>query len=239
MKTRLFFATLGLIAIAQVQATEPVKLTGSLINTSAVHYYDEPIAFEERNIMFYVFLDGTFEFNTEPTVQVDYLSRRGNPHYTEPRGTRIERDAQGRIRRIGNVFISYAFDGQVKRIGSVFIEYNRGRMERIGNLKIFYARHGIQLVGQVKFGNNHYQNSYYSSNWTSFSIPYGYTAWEYGYYDPFFHSQDFYNNYESVNEDSDFYYFKSKDNGTKEGTIIKQKKADRSTQNENRRKVSY
>lgn len=238
MKTKLFFAALVLVAIAKVNATEPVFQTGNQTKINHFGNYDEPIAFEERDIMFYVFLDGTFDFNTEPTAYVDYVSRRGNPRYDDPRGTRIERDAQGRIRRIGNVFISYAYDGQVKRIGSVFIEYNRGRMERIGNLKIMYTRYGIQFAGTVKGFNGHHNSPYYANQWSSFSYPNGYTVWEYGYYDPFFQSQDFYNNYESVNEDSDFYYFKSKENGTKEGNVIKQKKAENSRGNETRRKVS-
>lgn len=236
MKTKLILAGLGLFAMFNMQAQRPVQ-TGAFNNQHQTDYFDEPIAFEERDIMFYVFLDGTFDFNTEPTTYVDYVSRRGNTHYDEPRGIRIERDAQGKIRRIGNVFISYAYDYQVKRIGSVFIEYNRGRMERIGNLKIMYTRYGVQFAGNVK-GGYYNNNHYYTNNWNSFSYPNGYTVWEYGYYDPFFHSQEFYNNYESVNEDSDFYYFKSKDKGTKEGNIIKQKKAENSRNNETRRKVS-
>ena len=238
MKTKLILAGLGLFAMFNMQAQRPIQ-TGAFNNQHYNDYFDEPIAFEERDIMFYVFLDGSFDFNTEPTTQVDYIYKRGNRHYTAPRGIRIERDAQGNIRRIGNVFISYGYDGQVKRIGSVFIEYDRGRMQRVGNLKIIYTRNGVHFAGNVKGRYGYYQNNpHFTYNWSSFNPSYHYTTWEYGYYDPFFHSQDFYDNYESVNEDSDFYYFKSKDKGTKEATIIKQKKAEQSEQNETRRKVS-
>jgi len=234
MKTRLLLAGLGLFAIFNMTA-QRLNHTGGFINTSSVDYYDEPIQFEERNIMFYVFLNGDFDFNTEPTVQVDYISRRGNQHQDAPRGIRIERDAQGRIRRIGNVFISYSFDGQVKRIGSVFISYSRGRMDQVGNLRIVYNRYGISFIGSVKGYYSSY-NPYYSNQWTSFNNGH-YVTWEYGYYDSFFNSNDFYNDYESFNEDDQYYYFKSKNSGRDEGQIIKRKKENLSTRNETRRQV--
>ena len=234
MKTRLTLVALGLFAIISMRAIEPIK-TGEFINRSSIDYYDEPIQFEERGIMFYVFLNGDFDFNTEPTVQVDYLYKRGNSHYVAPRGIRIERDAQGRIRRIGNVFISYSFNNQVKRIGTVYIEYFRDRMERIGNLRIIYGRYGIRFEGSVK-GYSYNNNPYYSNGWTSFNNGH-FVTWEYGYYDNFFSSHDFNNNYENYDEDSDYYYFRSKDKDAKEGTIIKRKKENKSTKNESRRKL--
>ena len=234
MKTKLLLAGLGLFAMFNMTA-QRLNHTGGFINTSSVDYYDEPIQFEERNIMFYVFLNGDFDFNTEPTVQVDYISKRGNHHQAAPRGIRIERDAQGRIRRIGNVFISYSFDGQVKRIGSVFISYSRGRMDQVGNLRIVYNRYGISFIGSVKGYYSSY-NPYYSNQWTSFNNGH-YVTWEYGYYDSFFNSNDFYNDYESFNEDDQYYYFKSKNSERDEGQIIKRKKENLSTRNESRRQV--
>ncbi|MCC6700945.1 MAG: hypothetical protein IT221_05460 [Fluviicola sp.] len=234
MKTRLLLAGLGLLAMFNMQAQRTTH-TGGFINTSSVDYYDEPIQFEERNIMFYVFLNGDFDFNTEPTVQVDYVYRRGNQHQAAPRGIRIERDAQGRIRRIGNVFISYTFDGQVKRIGSVFISYFRDRMDKVGNLSIIYGRYGISFMGSVKGYYSSY-NPHYSSNWTSFNDGH-YVTWEYGYYDSFFNTHDFYNDYESFNEDDQYYYFKSKDSGKNDAQIIKRKKENLSTRNETRRQI--
>ena len=187
--------------------------------------------------MFYVFLNGDFDFNTEPTVHVDYLYKRGNSQnqsYHEPRGIRIERDSQGRIRRIGNVFISYSFDNQVKRIGTVYIQYHRGRMEQIGNMRIIYGRYGLSFRGSVK---GHYvsHNPYYSNNWTSLNNGH-FVTWEYGYYDSFFSSNDFHQGYENYDEDDNFYYFRTKGN-KKEGQIIKRKKENNSHKNESRRKM--
>lgn len=233
MKAKLLLAGLGILAMFNLQAQRPVQTGG--FNNHYQNDFDEPIEFEERDIMFYVFLDGSFDFNTEPTVYVDYISRRGNTHTQTNRGIRIERDAQGKIRRIGNVFISYSYDGKVKKIGSVYITYDRGRMESVGNLDIVYNRYGIEFFGSVK-GRNYYGSPYYSSNWNSFNNGF-YVTWEYGYYDTFFTSNDFYNNYESFNEDSDFYYFRTKDNGKDEGKIIKRKKENLSSRNESRRQL--
>lgn len=232
MKTKLFLSGLGLFAMLNTFAVEPAK-TGAFDNTSYTDYYDEPIAFEERGIMFYVFLDGEFDFNTEPTVQVDYISKRGNSHIAIKKGVRIERDAQGRIRRVGNVFISYTYDGKVKKIGSVYIDYFRGRMEQVGNLRIVYGRFGVDYVGSVKGGYYSYNNNnpYYSDHWTSYNNGH-YVTWEYGYYDSYFNTSDFHNNYESFDEDSNYYYFRTKDTGEKEGTIIKRKKENLSSRNE-------
>lgn len=233
MKANLLLAGLALTAICNLHAQRPIQTGG--FNNHYQNGFDEPIEFEERNIMFYVFLNGSFDFNTEPTVYVDYISRSGNVHIQTKKGIRIERDAQGKIRRIGNVFISYSFDGKVKKIGSVYITYDRGRMESVGNLDIVYSRHGIQFFGSVK-GRNYYGNPYYSSNWNSFNNGF-FVTWEYGYYDSFFNSNDFYTNYESYNEDSDFYYFRTKSNEDDKGTIIKRKKENISARNENRRQL--
>lgn len=234
MKTRLFLAGLAIFGIFTLQAQRTIH-TGGFNNHSQHDYNDEPIAFEERNIMFYVFLDGEFDFNTEPTVYVDYVSRRGNAHEKMKKGVRIERDAYGKIRRIGNVFISYTYDGKVKKIGSVYITYHRDRMESIGNLDIVYSRYGVEFFGSVK-GHSYHNSPYYSSNWNSFNYD-NCVTWEYGYFDTFFNSQDFNNNYENFNEDNDFYYYRTKNTGNKDPQVIKQKKESNSARNETRRKL--
>jgi hypothetical protein len=234
MKTRLFLAGLAIFGIFALQAQRTVH-AGGFNNHYNNDYADEPIAFEERNIMFYVFLDGEFDFNTEPTVYVDYVSRRGNAHAKVKKGIRIERDAYGKIRRIGNVFISYTYDGKVKKIGSVYITYYRDRMESIGNLDIVYSRYGVEFFGDVK-GYSYHNSPYYSSNWDSFNND-NCVTWEYGYFDTFFTSHDFHNNYENFNEDNDFYYYRTKNTGNKEPQIIKQKKENKSSPKETRRKL--
>ncbi len=236
MKTRLFLVGLGLLVIFNLQAQRP-NHAGAYDNHYHDDYYDEPIAFEERNIMFYVFLDGEFDFNTEPTVYVDYISKRSNVHVQGKKGVRIERDAYGKIRRIGNVFISYAYDGKVKKIGSVYITYDRGRMESIGNLDIVYGRYGVEFFGSVK-GYHYHGNPHYTDHWNSYNNDY-WVTWEYGYYDSFFNSNDFYNDYERYDEDDDFYYFRTKNTGNVKGEakIIKRKKENLSTRNESRRQA--
>ncbi|MES2811576.1 MAG: hypothetical protein V4670_03815 [Bacteroidota bacterium] len=132
----------------------------------------EPIVFNERGIEFYVFPTGEFDFNTRPedshgddfyfkaagkrgTVVV---ARGGRP---ENFGVRIERDAFGRVRRVGNTFINYdAFD-RVNRIGTVFMKYNSFALTQIGGLRIVYDRKGriVDIFGNVKG----YRNGYYEA----------------------------------------------------------------------------
>lgn len=146
-----------------------------------VNFNDEPITFVERGIAFYVFPDGQFDFNTEPTVGDDlYYKKSGkrsssaNATYGAPgvrrpaQGVRIEHDSQGRIRRIGNVFINYDAYDRIKRIGSVYMTYNRYALSQVGGLQIIYSRNGeiVDMIGNVK-GNAYPENnrgSYYYGN---------------------------------------------------------------------------
>lgn len=120
----------------------------------------EPIAFTERGIEFYIFPDGQFDFNTEPSQGEMYYrtARRGNvnatygaPANTVLSGVKIEHDSQGRVRRIGNVFVNYDAQDRIKRIGSVYMTYNNFNLTRVGNLQIVYNRRGqiIDMIGNV------------------------------------------------------------------------------------------
>ncbi|RXR19194.1 hypothetical protein EQG63_07040 [Flavobacterium amnicola] len=128
-----------------------------------VDYRDaEPIVFNERGIDFYVFPTGEFDFNTRPDdSHGDYyfktagkrgtvvVERGGRP---ENFGVRIERDAFGRVRRVGNTFINYdAFD-RVNRIGTVYMRYNSFALTQIGGMRIIYDRKGriVDMFGNVK-----------------------------------------------------------------------------------------
>jgi len=219
-------------------AMESIKPVTEVVDFNDNFYDDQAIEFVERGIKFYVFLDGAFDFNTVRIAEVDYLYKNGRrtPRHMAPRGIRIERDYQGRIRRIGNVFISYTYNDKVKRIGSVFVKYNRSRMQSVGNLKIVYNRHRVRFIGNVK---GRY-NPYYTYHWSSFNGFDHWDTWEYGYYDPFFSHRDFFNDYESFNEDDDFIYFRSKRNNGKKtkGKVIKRKKATKSKTTDSRRLVS-
>lgn len=165
-------------------------LVGSVANASEIikfsdersfitNYDDEPITFVERGIEFYIFPDGQFDFNTEPTVGNDLYYRNGrrstaantNATYGAPRtnsvqGVRIEHDSEGRIRRIGNVFVNYDAYDRIKRIGSVYMTYNRYALSQVGGLQLIYDRRGriIDMVGSVKgaaYAASNNGNSYY------------------------------------------------------------------------------
>lgn len=123
----------------------------------------EPIVFTERGIEFFVFADGQIDFNTVPTVHTNdgyyYKGRRGSVNSTfgapgtNNSGVRIEHDAQGRVRRVGNVFLNYDARGRIKRIGSVYISYNRYALMQIGQMRILYDRYG-RIVGTQGRVNN-------------------------------------------------------------------------------------
>lgn len=128
-----------------------------------VDYRDaEPIKFMERGIEFYVFPTGEFDFNTRPDdshgddFYFRAAGRRGTviveKHKPVNIGVRIERDAFGRVRRVGNTFINYDAYDRVNRIGTVFMRYNSFALSQIGNLRIVYDRKGriVDMFGAVK-----------------------------------------------------------------------------------------
>ena len=169
--------------------------------------YAEPIAFMERGIEFYIFPDGAFDFNTVPsgprsTTNTTYGAPRGNAngYYRNrtPQGIRIEHDNNGRVRRVGNVFINYDAVGRVKRVGTVYMSYNSFALTQVGGLHIIYDRRGriIDIRGYV---NNHSQ------------------AYQYVPTNNHYHPSNTYNNYDYDNgsgyNDEDYYYYRQ--DGTK------------------------
>ena len=167
--------------------------------------FDEPISFTERDIEFFVFPNGEFDFNTRPEdSQGDYFyktagrrvsasTNRGPVNY----GVRIEHDSFGRVRRIGNTFINYDRSDRVSRIGTVYMKYNRTALVQIGGMQIIYNRRGdiVDFVGNVKGRSNYgyaYNNNYNSD--------YNYSA--------------------SNNTSNEYYYYKA--DGTK--AVIEDKK---------------
>ncbi len=113
---------------------------------------DEPIYFNERGIDFFVFPNGEFDFNTEPNTDGDIIYRKGRRNCNSNVGVLIEHDNQGRVRRIGNVFLNYDFQNRIKRIGSIYMKYNRFALTQIGGMKLIYNYHGelINTIGFVK-----------------------------------------------------------------------------------------
>lgn len=162
MKTITLLAAVFLLSATTVNASGMVKLTGE--NNRTRFSIEEPISFTERGIEFFVFPNGEFDFNTAPSTDSGIYYREGrrnnNKTYGAPvnQGVRIEHDALGRIRRIGNVFVNYDAQSRIKRIGSVYMTYNRFALTQIGNLRIMYNHRGqiVNMIGNVK-GYSAYQ----------------------------------------------------------------------------------
>ena len=169
------------------------------------HRIEEPVEIRERNIIFYIFPDGTFDFNAH------------GRHYQDAgfMGVRIERDRYGKIRRVGNVFINYNRYGQVSRIGRLFIKYNhRGLVERIGRRYIRYRRNGYYIVNRHRprrsgyvFGTGfyYYGPSYDAPTYDNDTI----------FYDD---SNDV---YDEGNNYNDNYYYRHSTGRKKESTLTK------------------
>jgi hypothetical protein len=159
-----------------------ILLLGGVANASEMKKIDdekrkklnlnEPISFVERDVAFYVFADGTFDFNTQGGTSGGYYYKETGRRSVEAdrnrpvnQGVVIEQDAFGRVRRVGNTFINYdAFD-RVSRIGTVFIKYRNDFLTQVGGLQLVYDRRGnlVDIIGTVKGrgfnGNGGYVNS--------------------------------------------------------------------------------
>ena len=158
MKNFTFLAAAIFAMASTANASEIINPFGHFSdkNTRMVFSENDPVEFTERGIQFFVFPNGEFDFNTVPeTAPTTYYKngrRNTNTTYGAPSGTRIEHDALGRIRRIGNVFINYDSSNRIKRIGTIYMNYNRFALIQVGNLKIFYNRNGqiTSITGAVK-----------------------------------------------------------------------------------------
>jgi len=159
----------------------------------AVHYMDaEPIVFMEREIEFFVFLNGDFDFNTRPhDSQGGYYYKRGATARGNSAvgnfGVRIEHDSFGRVRRIGNVFINYDSQNRVNRIGTVYMRYNRFALAQIGGMELVYNRKGhlVDMFGEVKMRARAYgyaTTTYYGSSNYYTNTDYAYNNDAYYYY---------------------------------------------------------
>lgn len=212
-----------------VSAVEAKNGERSNLRTGYTSVYDaDPIQFKERGIKFYVFLNGEFDFNTQPNRNnnVSYLHKtsRRSTKILRNKGVRIEHDYKGRIRRIGNVFVNYNRYGKVTRIGNIFVKYNRRYVSKVGGLKVLYNNWGnVKYIGRVKRPSH----SFFWNFWNTS---------EYEYDDDFFFRGNFRNDFESYDEDDDYLYYRSKDvKKGKKGTVIKRKK--RSSSSTKRKRV--
>ncbi|WP_157603635.1 hypothetical protein [Polaribacter atrinae] len=153
--------------------------------------YENTVNFVERDVEFFIFTNGEFDFNT---------------HYTSNRneiGVFISRDYRGRIERIGNSFINYDRYGNVTRIGNVFMKYYRGQLTDVGNLKIRYDHWGNpKFYGNVK-------DNYYHYNGLRINLNIG-NIFEYN--NSYFSHRDFARHYSKIREDNKYYYYKANPN---------------------------
>lgn len=165
--------------------------------------YAQPIQFVERGVEFFIFQNGEFDFNTHPIVYSGTRRSSVNATYGAPRvrtrgtryntrniGVRVEHDRNGRVRRIGHLFINYDRYGRVKRIGSIYMRYHHrhGKIKQVGGLHLKYNRWGrlIQQYGSVKPSDC-------------------------GMYHTDIHfDDDFQNGHDLPNDDDDLYYYKQK-----------------------------
>lgn len=229
----LLFATV-LVGLTSASATERNHQNHKTKLDKANRYrYAQPIIFVERGVEFLVFPDGSFDFNTNygntfynDSYYRNRASKRSsiNRTYDSP-GMRVKHtsyrykntsvlvshDRNGKVRRIGNIFLNYDRYGKIKRVGSVYMGYRRnGTLNQVGGLKVKYNHWGeiVFKRGQVnRFGNtcnicgvnacniNHSHNSHYD--------------------DEYWHDGDIYNN------DDNYYYFKQN------GKVKKHKKRKR------------
>ncbi len=223
---------LAIMSLATVKADNINKSTSKI---GVTNRYNEAITFVERGIQFHVFLNGDFDFNTHArnTKYVDYYGRRTKVN----RGVRIERDYNGRVRRVGNTFINYDARGNVKRIGTVYMRYRYGQLTNVGNLNIRYDRWGNpRYYGNVKYNNEYCgDNSYYNNG---LDVDINIDIFDYN--DTYFYRRDFRNNYRKYKEDNNFYYYRAKPNAKigKRSKILKRRKSKNYSKNSPHRKMN-
>lgn len=177
----LLFGSL-LIGLTSVSASEfnHQKQKNALDKTKR-YRYAQPIMFVERGVEFLIFPDGSFDFNTNAynsyfnDVYYGRNSRRShvnktygapgtrtkrNSYHYNNRGVSISHDRDGKIRRIGNVYLNYDRYGKIKRAGSVYMSYSRGyhaTLTQVGGLRVHYNRWGeiVNTRGQVNRFNDY------------------------------------------------------------------------------------
>ena len=141
------------------------------------YYNAQVIRFVENGVMYSVRMDGTFRFREMHRPYQYTYGRRNHqvsnypaaPGGIDPRVNRrgyrhlIKTDRFGRIRSIGNTFITYKRNGKVRSIGGVNMFYQRGRLIQVGNMQILYNRRGKirRVIGHV----NRYNRKVWHRDW--------------------------------------------------------------------------
>ncbi len=159
MKTLLLFITSLLLSITTVSAShEFPKKNVNHSDFEKRYRFAQPIIFIERGVEFFVFPDGSFDFdllqnniynksNSKRTsINTNYKIREQRVQFTSrrQRSPIIIRDRFGKIVRINNTSIFYDRMGEVTQIGSVDIDYyGRNKMvSKVGGLHVTYNQRG-------------------------------------------------------------------------------------------------
>ncbi len=221
MKRLLLLCTGLLIGLTTVSATElNHKKQKTKLEKTKRYRYAQPIIFIERGVEFLIFPDGSFDFNTNTknshynnntyyrsnskraNINTTYGTRHKAIKYTsryENKGVSVSRNRNGKIRRIGNVYLNYDRYGKLKRAGSIYMHYSNrhhyASLKKVGGLHITYNRFGeiINTRGQV----NQYRNYCNLCGVSSCSINHSYKNKRH---------HDDYNWYD--NDDDNYYYYK-------------------------------
>ncbi|WP_341214524.1 hypothetical protein [uncultured Wocania sp.] len=223
MKRLLLLFTGLLIGLTTVSATElNYQDQKTKLEKTKRYRYAQPIMFVERGIEFLVFPDGSFDFNTnyENTFYNDSYYRKRtskrsnvNTTYGAPgkrvkytsyrhrnRGVSISHDRDGKVRRIGNIFLNYDRRGRLKRAGSIYMNYKRnGTLTQVGGLIVKYNHWGeiVHTRGQV----NHFSNSCNICGVSSCGIDHNQRD---RYYDD--DNNDWYDDIYNNDDDNHYYY---------------------------------
>lgn len=172
MKKLILLITGLLLSVTAVNATHNHTENVTYLDITKRYRYAQPIMFVERGVEFLIFPDGSFDFNSNAnngTYEDTYYrtaSKRSrvNTTYGAPgrtvaftsnynRGVSISHDRDGKVRRIGNVYLNYDRFGKIKRAGSVYMDYKRGKgtLTQVGGLRVNYNHWGeiVSIRGQV------------------------------------------------------------------------------------------
>jgi len=188
------------LMVSTIEAKNNEVVSHKLTNNNSYNIYNNAVNFFERDIEFFVYTNGEFDFDT----------RFNN------RALRINRDFRGRITNVGNVFIRYDFRGNVTRIGTVVIRYSRGLLTNVGDLRVRYDHWNTPVF----YGN---VRNFYYDNGIRFNVSFGDVC---DYNDAYFSRNDFGRNYTQFREDHNFYYYRARPNAQigKRSTILKRRK---------------
>ncbi len=141
------------------------------------YYNSQEIQFVENGLLFSLTADGSFNFRElRRNAPYSRLNRRQHTAYygTAPghvaymKGRRsaidvVRWDRFGRVRSIGDTYITYKRNGKVRSIGRVHMDYHRGKLVQVGNLEVLYNRRGF--IRNTKGHVNKYNKKYWHDDW--------------------------------------------------------------------------